>query len=101
MKKITYSIYFACAIAFTLYSCTEDFIDVESTIETEDALTADKAVELVNAVYNPYLDWGMSSFSWIGISSITSDDADKGSDPGDIGTDKDILSTARLLPTSL
>jgi hypothetical protein len=29
----------------------------------------------------------MSSFSWIGLSSIASDDADKGS-PGDTGADK-------------
>jgi hypothetical protein len=27
----------------------------------------------------------MSSFSWIGLSSIASDDADKGSSPGDTG----------------
>jgi hypothetical protein len=30
----------------------------------------------------------MSSFSWIGLSSIASDDADKGSSPGDTGADK-------------
>lgn len=101
MKKITYPIYLAFTIAFTLYSCTEDFIDVESTIETEDALTVDKAVELVNAVYNPYLDWGMNSFSWIGISSITSDDADKGSDPGDTGVDKDKMDALTFDATTL
>ncbi|WP_223255557.1 hypothetical protein [Flavobacterium sp. LM4] len=33
----------------------------------------------------------MSSFGWIGLASITSDDADKGSTPSDTGTDKDVL----------
>jgi len=74
-----------------MISCSEDFINVESNQETEEALTADKAPELVNAVYNSFLQWPMSSFSWIGISSITSDDADKGSIPGDTGTDKHLL----------
>lgn len=101
MKKITYHICLAASIVFVLFSCTEDFIDVESTEETEEALTVDKAIELVNAVYNPYLDWGMSSFAWIGISSITSDDADKGSDPGDTGTDKDKMDALTFDATSL
>lgn len=74
-----------------IFSCSDDFINVESNQETEEALTADKAPELVNAVYNSFLQWPMSSFSWIGISSITSDDADKGSVPGDTGTDKHLL----------
>jgi hypothetical protein len=33
----------------------------------------------------------MTSFSWIGLSSIASDDADKGSSPGDTGSDKDLM----------
>ena len=33
----------------------------------------------------------MTSFSWIGVSSIASDDADKGSSPGDTGSDKDLM----------
>ena len=74
-----------------MISCSEEFINVESNQETEEALTADKAPELVNAVYNSFLQWPMSSFSWIGISSITTDDADKGSAPGDTGTDKNLL----------
>lgn len=74
-----------------LISCSEEFINVEANQETEEALTADKAPELVNAVYNSFLTWQMSSFSWNGVSSITSDDADKGSTAGDTGTDKNLL----------
>ncbi|MDO9595139.1 MAG: RagB/SusD family nutrient uptake outer membrane protein [Lutibacter sp.] len=74
-----------------IISCSEDFINVEANQETEEALTADKAPELVNAVYNSFLTWQMSSFSWNGVTSITSDDADKGSTPGDTGTDKNLL----------
>lgn len=33
----------------------------------------------------------MYGFPWIGVTSITSDDADKGSSDGDAGTDKDKL----------
>lgn len=46
------------------------------------------AEQLVNGIYNKQLDWNMYSFSWIGVTSITSDDADKGSTPNDNGTDK-------------
>ncbi|MFO7674475.1 MAG: RagB/SusD family nutrient uptake outer membrane protein, partial [Lutibacter sp.] len=74
-----------------MISCSEDFINVEANQETEEALTADKAPELVNAVYNSFLTWQMSSFSWNGITSITTDDADKGSTPGDTGNDKHLL----------
>jgi hypothetical protein len=42
----------------------------------------------VNGVYNKQLDYNMYSFSWIGMTSITSDDADKGSTSTDTGTDK-------------
>ena len=48
----------------------------------------DNAIQLVNGVYNKQLDYNMYSFSWIGMTSITSDDADKGSTPSDTGSDK-------------
>ena len=74
------------------YACQDDFLTIE---EREAILTSDGtannnagAESLVTAVYGKFLDWNMSSFSWIGITSITTDDADKGSEPGDLGTDK-------------
>ena len=95
MKNLTKkSICYSASILLTLgliLSCSEDFIDVASNEETEGAITADKAPELVNAVYNNLNQWAMSSFSWNGVSSMTSDDADKGSDPGDTGGDKNLL----------
>ena len=43
------------------------------------------AIQLVNGVYNKQLDWETYGFSWIGVTSITSDNADKGSTPTDSG----------------
>jgi hypothetical protein len=43
----------------------------------------------------------MSSFSWIGLSSIASDDADKGSSPGDTGADKDVMDALTYNASSL
>ena len=85
----------------TLSSCSEKFLEVESNVETESDITSDQAVELVNATYNIFLQWGMSSFSWIGVSSIVSDDAEKGSDPGDTGTDKHLLDALTYDATTL
>jgi hypothetical protein len=73
-----------------ILSCEED-LDVEprdAMNEVDFLNNPDNAVQLVNGVYNKMLDFNMNSFSWIGITSITSDDADKGSTPGDTGTDK-------------
>lgn len=77
-------------LTFTLASC-EDDLDVKSqnAISEFDFLNnPDNAVQLVNGVYNKQLDYNMYSFSWIGMTSITSDDADKGSTLSDSGSDK-------------
>lgn len=87
-----------------LSSCNDNsFLNVNPSIETpEQALSSPTAAtELVNAVYNKLLDWNESSFSWNGASSITSDDADKGSDPGDTGGDKDLLDDLIFSPTTI
>lgn len=85
-------------------SCNDDkFLDVNPSTETpEQALSSPTAAtELVNAVYNKLLDYNISSFPWNGVSSMTSDDADKGSDPGDNGGDKNLLDALNFSPTSL
>ena len=71
-------------------SCDDDLdVDPKDKMTEEDFLKDPKnAVQLINGVYNKMLSYDMNSFSWIGITSITSDDADKGSSPGDTGTDK-------------
>ncbi len=88
MKKNT----FILIIFLGLFSCN-DFLEVEPSIPTpkEAFSSPESAPQLVNAVYSKLLDWNISSFSWIGISEITSDNADKGSDAGDTGADKHLL----------
>ena len=83
--------YIACSLfALVSFSC-EDDLNVEPTdsqTEVDFLNNPNNAIQLVNGVYNKQLDYNMYSFSWIGITSITSDDADKGSTPGDFGSDK-------------
>lgn len=83
-----------CACFFS--GCADDYLDVDQTesISTKDIELFNNdagAATFVTVIYSKFLDWDMTSFGWIGLSSITSDDADKGSSPGDTGTDKDVL----------
>lgn len=93
MNKIKLII--AVLVLTTFIGCQDDFLDTEEreNLLSEDGLSNDDegAKSLVTAIYAKHLDWNISSFSWIGISSITTDDADKGSEPGDTGADKDLL----------
>ena len=101
IKKIINRTIITCTIMLLVVSCSEDFIDVDANQETESALTVDKAQELVNAIYNQFLQWPTSTFSWIGISSIASDDANKGSSASDPGTDKHLLDALTIDATLL
>lgn len=94
MKKIYISMFALSALFFT--ACQDDFLDVNPTqaIPTSDVelYNSDSGAQsFVTSIYSKFLDWDMSSFGWIGLASIASDDADKGSSPGDGGTDKDVL----------
>ena len=104
MKKIYISLFVVSAYFFT--GCTNDYLDVNQTetISTKDIALFNNdqgAATFVNAIYNKFLDFNMSSFSWEGISSIASDDADKGSSPGDTGADKDLLDALTYNASSL
>ena len=94
MKKYT-TILLATIVSFLLLiSCAKEFLDVEpeGQITPEGYYsTPERARELVNSIYNNMLQWDEHTFSWIGISSISSDDAEKGSSAGDTGGDKDKL----------
>jgi len=93
-KHIKYtSIATIMLFAASFVSCEDDLnVAPNSTINEFDFLNnPDNAVQLVNGVYNKNLEYDMNAFSWIGITSITSDDADKGSSSGDTGTDKNRL----------
>lgn len=86
-------------------SCSDEFIDVAPTeqVSAEDLSVYNNnagATGFVNSIYAKFLDWDMSTFSWIGVTSITSDDADKGSTPGDTGSDKDILDALTFTPST-
>ena len=90
-KKLKYgSIAGIFALMGFFVSCDSDLdVNPNDNISEEDLLkNPDNAVQLVNGVYSKMLMFNMYSFPWIGITSITSDDADKGSTPSDTGTDK-------------
>ncbi|MDX1762413.1 MAG: RagB/SusD family nutrient uptake outer membrane protein, partial [Christiangramia sp.] len=88
MKTINRKFIIILAAVFVFVSCEEDFLDVNPSQETPEVALSDPDVapQLVNAVYNIFLGFNMSSFPWYGATEITSDNADKGSDPGDTGT---------------
>ena len=82
--------------ALIFAGCSDDYLDVKpnESVPTDDIEIYNNdngAKSFVTSIYNQFLSWELSSFAWNGISSIASDDADKGSIPGDVGTDKDVL----------
>lgn len=94
MKKIYISLFSLSVFLFA--GCANDFLDVDQneSISTDDIELFNNnegAKSFVTAIYSKFLDYDMSSFQWIGLTSIASDDADKGSSPGDTGSDKDLL----------
>lgn len=98
--KTRYYIFLIFALC-VVSACSEDYLDVESHKPVSKEITSSDAEKLVNAVYNIFLNWNMSSFSWIGVTSITSDNAEKGSDPGDTGRDKDLLDNFSFTASTL
>lgn len=88
LKKYLFPLLLIVLITFS--SCEDDLnVDPNTALTEFDFLNnPENAVKLVNGVYNKQLDYNMYSFSWIGITSITSDNADKGSSATDTGTDK-------------
>lgn len=87
-------------------SCSNDFIDVSPTEKIPESAfgeiynTDEGATNLVTAIYAKFLDWNMSTFAWIGVTSIVSDDADKGSSSSDSGSDKDVLDALNFNPAT-
>ena len=93
-KYITLKYFLSLLFLATLgISCESDLNvnPLDKQTELDLLSNPDNAVQLVNGVYNKNLEYNMNAFSWIGISSITSDDADKGSTISDTGTDKGFL----------
>ncbi|MGL5111970.1 MAG: RagB/SusD family nutrient uptake outer membrane protein [Flavobacterium sp.] len=94
MKKIYITLFSLSTFLFV--GCADDFLDVDQneSVATDDIELFNNnegAASFVTAIYSKFLDFDVSSFPWIGLSSIASDDADKGSSPGDTGGDKALL----------
>lgn len=86
-------------------SCNDEFIDVKPsesmTINDFEKFNNNEGASyFVNSIYAKFLDWDMSTFAWIGVTSIISDDADKGSTTGDNGSDKNLLDALNITSTT-
>lgn len=105
MHQLNKKLLFLLLASMTCFlSCKKSFLtEAPRTVTINDLINnpQDGAQRLIAAVYSKLYDWNVHTFSWIGISSITSDDADKGSDPGDFGTDKNLLDNWTFDATSL
>jgi len=84
-------------------SCGKKFLEEQPrTVSLQDLLkSADGGQRMIAAVYSKLYDFGEHTFSWIGITSIASDDADKGSDVSDSGADKDQLDDWTFKPSAI
>lgn len=89
MKKIYIGILAISSILFTT-SCS-DFLDQPSRENIgQDDTEAYSPEQLLTGVYGQFSDWDYA-FSYLGITEIISDNADKGSSPSDNGGDKALL----------
>lgn len=90
-KLVTYSL--GLTMTAGLVACGDEFLDKapkgELTSDNffKDALQAEQSV---NAIYSHLRNFNVHVFSYIGVTDIASDDADKGSVPGDAGFLQDI-----------
>lgn len=102
-KSINILLMFAVALLMMVTACRKKFLEepVRNQTPTDFFSNPDAPAQLVTAVYNQLYEWQQHSFSWIGVTSIADDDAEKGSDPGDTGTDKDQLDKYTFTSSSL
>jgi hypothetical protein len=83
-KRVT-RVGLAALVVLGLAGC-KDFLSTEPQGQLTTASffkTSDQAVEATNATYSMLRDWSVHVFAWIGVTDIVSDDATKGSVPGD------------------
>lgn len=75
----------------TLIAC-DDYLDVDprKDIAAEDSEDTQTPEAFVNGIYGMMTEWDYA-FSYLGITEIISDNADKGSSPSDSGGDKGFL----------
>jgi len=90
--KINYKKIICLSFALGLLVGCDDFLDVDSRekITEEDSGVILEPVSFVNGIYGMMTEWDYA-FSYLGITEIISDNADKGSSPSDPGGDKELL----------
>lgn len=90
MKTIYISI-LSIALLFSGWGCS-NFLDVDSRerVEEKDKDDVYTPEMFVNGVYGMFTEWDYA-FSYLAITEIISDNADKGSSPTDPGSDKDLF----------
>lgn len=93
IKNKIFALSLSLLLSAGLISCGDDFLDRAPKGElTSDNFFKDavQAEQSVNAIYSHLRNFNVHVFSYIGITDIASDDADKGSVPGDAGFLQDI-----------
>ena len=103
-KTFTLGAMAICTLSMTMMGCRKDFLNETPRVQTPDDYfnsNTNAAQELVTAIYSKLYDWQQHGFSWIGITSIASDEGEKGSDPGDTGSDKDQMDNLSWSPTDI
>ncbi|WP_347158662.1 RagB/SusD family nutrient uptake outer membrane protein [Pontibacter chitinilyticus] len=71
-----------------LYSCSESFLDVapEGQTPSENFFTNQaQAIQAVSSIYGNLKGFNVIAFPWLAVTTIASDNAEKGSVPGDAG----------------
>ena len=92
-RSVTYKILIVF-LATLAIGCSDDYLEVEpegSPTLGSGYFQGDNIQKALNACYAHEQLFSQHSFSFAGVFSIASDDADKGSAAGDTGTDKDKL----------
>jgi len=81
-------------------ACDDDFLEREPLGRfTTESYPAGGLTEYVYGMYSELRSWGVHNFAFVGITSITSDDADKGSTPSD-APDQLALDNFTVLPNN-
>jgi hypothetical protein len=62
--------------------------------------TEEQAIEATNATYNRLRTWNFANFMWLGLTDIASDDANKGSTPGDAAATHGLLDSWTFDPST-
>ncbi len=80
-------------LLFIISSCSEDFLErPPQALQTSENFfqTEDHALQALNAVYAHLRSFNVHVFAYLGVTDIASDDAEKGSVPGDAAFLQDI-----------